>query len=96
MTATRVDEFCPDFVWTDPETDDIWLYIRRQELTHKVYEAYPNICRYEGKRYYKMGFNTDTNRIGYREAGQRAYHERYSRPISLNGFGLELRGHRKG
>lgn len=80
-TAKRVDEFTPDRKWIDPETGVEWLHVFSgglYELTYQEYKKHPEVVEYEGKRWYKMSFDSDSGIICYKESCGRSYHERYA------------------
>jgi len=71
--ATRVNEFTPDSLV------DGWLTVALEQADcFKQYKSLPEIVEYEGERFYKMSYNSDSLRAIYRVASNRAYHERYS------------------
>ena len=80
MKAVRVNEFTPDYCLTDPDTLDDWLIVivTANEDIYNVYKEHPNVAIYNGKKFYKMSFSSDSFQINYREAKNRKYHERYA------------------
>jgi hypothetical protein len=76
MKAYRVNEFAPDSCYLFEGNK--WLSVKLSEDCYAEYSALPEIATYEGTRYYKMGFNSDTYLAHYKEAKNRAYHERYA------------------
>lgn len=70
--AVRIDEFVFDKV------EEEWGYVKSEEVTFEVYKKHPEIAYYNGKKYYRMCFNSDNGEIIYREAGERPYHLRFS------------------
>jgi len=71
-TAKRIDEFTPDGVCED------WMWVYDSVLDFQKYKSYPKVVEYSGERYYKMSYNSDTNKVNYRKAEDRPYHLRYA------------------
>ena len=76
-TAKRIDEFTPANVFDVSGT--LWLDVDlSRTAAYSHYKAMPNVAEYEGKRFYKMSYNTDTYFACYKEAKDRPYHMRYA------------------
>jgi len=75
-TAKRIDEFTPDEVKViDGFT---WLAVNLSATkAFREFKALPEVAEYDGKRFYKMSWNSDSYRAYYKEAKDRLYHERY-------------------
>lgn len=75
-TAKRIDEFTPDRV-SVLETFT-WLAVKLTSGSdYQEYKALSKIAEFEGKRFYKMSYNSDTHEAYYKEAKDKPYHERY-------------------
>lgn len=60
--------FVPELVWTDPETGLTWLY-----LPYSGYDEYKSraqVVYFRGRHYQKMGHNSDTGRMCYKETSE--------------------------
>jgi hypothetical protein len=44
-----------------------WFMTEVADLNYDAYKKLPNIVKYEGHTYMKMGWNTDTGTVSYRE-----------------------------
>jgi hypothetical protein len=45
-----------------------WLCTNVPGLCYDVYKALPRVVQYEGKNYIKMGWNSDTGNVSYKES----------------------------
>jgi len=75
-TAKRIDEFTFDLVQKDVHGRE-WASITVEDV-HTDYRRYPEVAQYDGKRFYKMSYNSDDRTITYMEAKGLPFHLRYS------------------
>lgn len=77
MIAKRIDEFTPDLVRVIDGVS--WLSVNLTPCQDfEQYKNLPEICEYDGKRYYKMSYNSDVHSAYYKESLDMPYHLRYS------------------
>ena len=75
-TAKRVDEFTFDDLSLG-SYNTYWAYKNVEGLDGQVFKGFPKVVEYDGRRFYKMSFNTDTNYICYKEAKGHRFDQRY-------------------
>lgn len=76
MKAKRINEFTSNSCYHFEGNQ--WLTVKLSDDCYSDYAALPEVAEYNGIRFYKMGFNSDTYNCFYKEAKNRAYHERYA------------------
>ena len=76
MKAIRINEFTPKEVINT--CGEQWLGVELDPDNYlNDYKSLPEIVEYNSERFYMMSFNSDRFVAYYKEAKQRAYHERY-------------------
>lgn len=63
-TATAIDAIVPDTIQTIDGVEWFMLY---NEGTFEAYKALPKVVTMNGKYFVKMGWNSDTFTVSYRE-----------------------------
>lgn len=65
MNATAIDCYVPASVMV---IDGVSWMVFYNDGTYDAYKSMPNGLRYDGKEYAKMGWNSDTRTVSYKES----------------------------
>ena len=77
MQAKKINEFAPDSVMEICQSR--WLTVAIEPGSDsKEYKSLPEIVEYDGAKFYKMSFNSDSHKAYYKEAKDKPYHLRYA------------------
>lgn len=69
ITATPSTDVVFDMVWVDPDTSTKWLYAQGVCYSYATYCKYPIVVKHNEIQYRKMGWNSDTGSVSYRQVG---------------------------
>jgi hypothetical protein len=58
-----------DLRWTDPDSGKVWLYFNSDGM-YASFKAMPMVLLCDGILFRKMGYNSDTGRVGYKQANR--------------------------
>jgi hypothetical protein len=71
-TTTTTNVFPIEQTWTDPETGTLWLIFSYQGDHYYLLKTFPRALRHDGKIFARMGWNSDTCKVHYRETNNYA------------------------
>lgn len=65
--AHAVNAYNVNEKWRDPETGEEWLHFLVLCLDFAAFKAMPEVLHCDGKDFRRMGFNTDSGRVAYKQ-----------------------------